>query len=422
MRVAGQLAAINIARMHPAQKGLMALGDQVYQVASAPIDQGEENLGSLSVGEYLDLNDLGTPTVLSYRGRVLKSSIPAIPGNEVESSLGACGDRAECELRLRGETYMSSTLQGIALGEGYILRTLQSVDAASGPVQAILRNVFLVASLGAVLAASLLSAVSSRSIAKPIAAVLSQLRKSEGTGLLPEFQGNLIAIKEIRELTEGFNRAALAIREGRNNLYGAYVEFVGSLANALDARDRYTAGHSRRVSELSCSVGRAMGVADDALEDIRMGALLHDIGKIGIPDSLLQNPGRLTSEEFAAIQQHPTIGRRILEGVHGFRAYLSTVELHHENWDGSGYPLGLRCDATPLGARIVHVSDAYDAMTTDRPYRRGMTHEEAIRTMRVHAGSQFDPRIVDVFITLFGASPREPVDVPARETARLVRS
>src|SRR5262249_16729086 len=102
------------------------------------------------------------------------------------------------------------------------------------------------------------------------------------------------------------------------------------------------------------------------------------------------------------IEQHPTIGRRILEGVHGFQDYLTTVELHHENWNGSGYPLGLRGDATPLSARIVHVADAYDAMTTDRPYRRGMSHAEAGRVIEENSGVQFDPNIVSVFTKLPG--------------------
>ena len=127
----------------------------------------------------------------------------------------------------------------------------------------------------------------------------------------------------------------------------------------------------------------ALGVARDDLEDIRIGALLHDIGKIGISDTLLQKTGRLTEEEFSTIRQHPEIGRRILEGVHGFAPYLGAVELHHENWDGTGYPRGLSGDATPLAARIVHVVDAYDAMTTDRqPYRRGMSHDEAFSILQ----------------------------------------
>ena len=131
-----------------------------------------------------------------------------------------------------------------------------------------------------------------------------------------------------------------------------------------------------------------------------MGALLHDIGKIGISDVVLQKPGRLTPEEEALIRQHPVIGRKILECVQGFEAYLPVVELHHENWDGSGYPRGLKGEETPRTARIVKVADAYDAMTSDRPYRRGMRHEEAIRILEKHAGTQFDVAAVQAFVTL----------------------
>jgi len=288
-----------------------------------------------------------------------------------------------------------------------VLRSLQSIDAASGPVQGILRNVFGIAGFGALLATAIVTILSSQSIVRPIRAVVEHLKKSEGTGLLPEFQAKPARIQEIRELAESFNRAASAIREARANLHRAYVEFVGSLASALDARDRYTAGHSRRVSELSWSIGRAMELAPQELDVIRIGALLHDIGKIGIGDGVLQKPGKLTNEEFALIQQHPTIGRRILEGVHGFEDYLSIVELHHENWNGTGYPWGLRGEAAPLAARIVHVADAYDAMTSDRPYRRGMSLEQAIRVLRQYAGTQFDPDIVPLFASLM-AFTQEP--------------
>jgi HD-GYP domain-containing protein (c-di-GMP phosphodiesterase class II) len=175
---------------------------------------------------------------------------------------------------------------------------------------------------------------------------------------------------------------------------------VESLASALDARDRYTAGHSRRVSGHACAIAQAMNFSARDLDEIRIGALLHDIGKIGIADSVLQNPGKLTRAEFAVIQEHPEIGRQILAGVNGFQAYLPTVELHHENWDGTGYPKGLHGADTPLPARIVHVADAYDAMTSDRPYRRGMSPEAAVRLLVDNAGTQFDRAIVEWFVDL----------------------
>ena len=382
-----------------ARQGLAMEGNRVYQIASVPIDQGDENIGELSVGERFDFSGFNTPAVLIQDGRVVDSNTPGIALPDVEAGLRECRWKAECDVRLGGVDYLSLAVEGPGkAADGYQLRSLQNVDAASGPVQSILNRVFLLASIGIVLAALICSMVSSRSIVKPITAMISHLRKSEGTGLLPEFEKELSSIREIRDLTSNFNRAAGAIREARQNLQGAYVEFVGSLAGALDARDRYTAGHSGRVSELACATAIALGLTGADLEEIRVGALLHDIGNIGISDTVLKKPGKLTNEEFALIKQHPEIGRRILEGVHGFAPYLAVVELHHENWDGTGYPRGQAGETTPLAARIVHICDAYDAMTTDRPYRRGMSHEEAISILREFAGRQFDPYVVDAFI------------------------
>jgi putative nucleotidyltransferase with HDIG domain len=400
MRADRGLAPLKMPLTRSARQGLMMQGDKVYQVASVPIDQGEENIGELSVGERFDFSGFSTPAVLIRNGRVLESNIPGVAPPKVEAALKGCRGKAECDVRLGGADYISLAVDSAGPNGGYLLRSLQNVDSASGPVQSVLNRVFPMASIGIVLVALVCSVVSSRSMAKPIAAMISHLRKSEDTGLLPEFEKELSPIREMRDLTASFNRAAGAIREARQRLQGAYVEFVGSLAGALDARDRYTAGHSGRVSDLACATALALGVTGNDLDEVRVGALLHDIGKIGISDTVLQKPGTLTNEEFALIKQHPEIGRRILEGVHGFARYLAVVELHHENWDGTGYPRGQRGEATPLAARIVHVCDAYDAMTTDRPYRRGMSHEKALSILGEFAGKQFDPHVVEVFISV----------------------
>jgi HD-GYP domain-containing protein (c-di-GMP phosphodiesterase class II) len=400
MRVGEQLVSMDTGRRPPPRRGFFTAGGLTYQVTSVAVEQGDEELGSLSVGELFDFSDFTTPAVLTRNGKVMKSSMPDITAQELEAALAHCRDRFECELRLRGQSYLSLPMDSIDFGDGYVLRSLQSVDNASKPVQSILRNVFAGAGFAALLAACALSALSSKSIVRPLATVVERLRDSARTGVLPEFGAGMSPIQEIRELTESFNHAAAVIRDAERSLHRAYIEFVGSLASALDARDRYTAGHSRRVSECACAVAEAMGATPDEIEEIRIAALLHDIGKIGISDSVLQKPGRLTEEEFALIQQHPTIGRRILEGVNGFQPYLPVVELHHENWDGSGYPLALAGENVPLPARIVHVVDAYDAMTSDRPYRPGMSHEDAVRVLENFAGTQFDPQIVAVFTGL----------------------
>lgn len=373
-----------------------------YQIASVPINQADENIGSLSVGEVFDLSEFTTPTVLFHNGRVMASSLAGIGFGDVQSALGRCAPTLECDIQLRGENYMSLPVQTDSSADGFVLRSLQNVDAAVGPVRQLLRRVFLSVAFGAALVALVFSMASAGSIVRPIAKVIERLKESERTGDLAEFPANISPVREIRALSESFNRAAASIREGRENLNDAYVDFVQSLASALDARDRYTAGHSDRVSEFSQAVARHMGLPAETVERVRTGALLHDIGKIGVADSLLQKPGKLTPAEFAIVKTHPEIGRRILAGVEGFGPFLPAVELHHENWDGTGYPYGQSGASTPIEARIIHVADAYDAMTSDRPYRPGMPREEAIAILRECAGTQFDPEIVEVLTRMLG--------------------
>jgi HD-GYP domain-containing protein (c-di-GMP phosphodiesterase class II) len=301
-----------------------------------------------------------------------------------------------------------------ALGDGFTLRTLENVDAVTKPLAAVLHNLFVFFAIASVVVAFACGMLSSRSIVRPIAAVVDQLRDSARTGVLAEFDEKISSVVEIRALVENYNSAAVAVREAREDLQDAYIEFVGSLANALDARDRYTAGHSKRVSDLAFATAAALQLKPHVVERVRIGALLHDIGKIGIADAVLQKTGRLTDEEFELIKQHPVIGRRILEGVQGLAPFIPAVELHHENWDGTGYPKGQSAHQTPVDARIIHIADAYDAMTTDRSYRRGLTHERAIEVLFEYAGTQFDPYIVPVFASL----PREMM-TPQRVAAEI---
>jgi HD-GYP domain-containing protein (c-di-GMP phosphodiesterase class II) len=416
MRVGDEFAAIDVAHSSSPQRGFFTSDGRTYQATSIPIDQGDEHIATLAVGEHFDFSKFSTPAVLSRNGKVIMSNLEGASLEEADSALKNCPARRECDIQLRGEAYLSLPMEGTSLGRGYLLRSLQSVDSASRPMQSIIRSVFLIAVIMGLTAALMLSLFSSRSIIGPISKVVARLRESQRTGMLPEFPRENGQILEIRELTDSFNQAAAAIREGQDRLQRASLEFVGSLASALDARDPYTAGHSQRVSEFACAVAAAMNITGEELERIRIGALLHDIGKIGIADSVLQKAEGLTKEEFALIKQHPTIGRRILEGVQGFEDYLPIVELHHENWDGSGYPQGLRGEAAPLCARIVHVADVYDAITSDRPYRRGMDNEQALRLIEDSAGRQLDASIVSVFVNLPEIRDRHYVPAYADET------
>jgi putative nucleotidyltransferase with HDIG domain len=393
-----QLVSLSGSLIEHGEKGLLVIGSRIIRYASVPIDEAGKNIGSLSVGQYFDFPGAAAPAVLIHNRAVVDVNIPNVSAGEVETSFRGCSGKSECDFRLGGANWISVPLRD--LGDGYTLWSLENVDEATGPVLSKLRNLFLTMACGSVLVALLCSIVASRSIVKPIAQVVSHLRNAERTGVLPDFTSDLSPTTEIRELAESYQRAAGSVRNAQENLQRAYVEFVRSLASALDARDRYTSGHSHRVSQLSSATAVAMGLDPEYIERIRVGALLHDIGKIGIDDSILQKADRLTLEEFEIVKQHTVIGRRILEGVQGLAPYIDAVELHHENWDGTGYPKGQSGEETPLDARIIHVSDAYDAMTTDRSYRRGMTREQAISQILAHAGTQFDPRIVQFFAKL----------------------
>jgi diguanylate cyclase (GGDEF)-like protein/putative nucleotidyltransferase with HDIG domain len=189
---------------------------------------------------------------------------------------------------------------------------------------------------------------------------------------------------------------------------------IGALALTLTERDRASGEHAEQVVALAGAVARRLGLDTEAIERIAAAALLHDIGKVAVPDDILNKPGPLSDEEWVVVRQHTIAGERILRAVPGLGPVARIVRHGHERFDGAGYPDGLRGDEIPLGSRIVLACDAYDAMTTTRPYRRAMAHEEAVAELTAGAGTQFDPRIVDALLEYLVA--RTPVDYAARAT------
>lgn len=177
-------------------------------------------------------------------------------------------------------------------------------------------------------------------------------------------------------------------------------DIVDALSTALDAKNSCMCGHSERVAELSLLIAKTMCLPLAEQERIHIGAHLHDIGKIGIPDAILNKPGKLTEEEFAIIRQHPEIGSTIVGKIKVFRSVADIVRHHHERFDGRGYPDGLQGNAISLGARIVAVADSFDAMTTARSYRTALSIDEAVEETGRCKGGQFDPVIVDVLKAL----------------------
>lgn len=181
----------------------------------------------------------------------------------------------------------------------------------------------------------------------------------------------------------------------------AFLDVTECLVAALEARDGYTEGHSLRVADMSVEIASALGIHGVELEDIHIAAHLHDIGKIGIPDRILYKPGKLLPEEYEEIKKHPTIGYTILSKSKSLLSIARIVLFHHERWDGGGYPNGLRGESIPQGSRIIAVADTIDAMTSDRPYRKGMSVEFTMEEVRRNAGLQFDPLIARTAYNLF---------------------
>jgi len=226
--------------------------------------------------------------------------------------------------------------------------------------------------------------------------------KEYGKNQVRVYRPDIVEIAELRRLAAGPDRAAR-------------FSAAASLARAVDARDAYTGSHSGRVAELAARIATRIGVDPEQVELTRLAASLHDLGKLAIPEEILRKPGPLTEPERIVLERHPQIGFRMLESL-GVDPVADWVLHHHERWDGSGYPDGLPGEQIPLGARIIFVADAYDAMTSERIYRRRVSSEQAVAELQRCAGSQFDPEIVDAFAAELA------VEAPARVAITAVAS
>jgi HD-GYP domain-containing protein (c-di-GMP phosphodiesterase class II) len=203
------------------------------------------------------------------------------------------------------------------------------------------------------------------------------------------------------EVFEGLARQA-AIAMERTRLYrdinGMFVDIIKALTETIEAKDPYTKGHTGRVTDVSVVIAREMGLSPDEVFKISLSALLHDIGKIGMPDAILRKPSQVTEAELRVIREHPERGERILRPLRHLRDIIAGVADHHEQYDGSGYPHGLKGDGISLAGRVIAVADTFDAMTSDRPYRQGMPAGVVVEEVRQQAGRQFDPRVVAAFL------------------------
>jgi HD-GYP domain-containing protein (c-di-GMP phosphodiesterase class II) len=196
------------------------------------------------------------------------------------------------------------------------------------------------------------------------------------------------------QLFEGMQKSNL-------ELIAAYDATIAGWSHAMDLRDKETEGHSQRVTELTLQLADIMGFSEQEKVHIRRGALLHDIGKLGVPDHILLKAGKLTEDEWASMRRHPTSAFEMLSPISYLRLALDIPYCHHEKWDGTGYPRGLKGEQIPLAARIFAVADVWDALTSDRPYRPAWTEEKTLEYIREQSGQHFDPNVVAVFLNRF---------------------
>ncbi|MGB9720119.1 MAG: HD domain-containing phosphohydrolase [bacterium] len=198
------------------------------------------------------------------------------------------------------------------------------------------------------------------------------------------------------------NQIAIAIENASlyRELDDLFLSSIRAIVEAIDAKDPYTKGHSARVVEYALLIGEGMELDKEVLKDLELSAVLHDVGKIGIPDKILSKPGLLTDEEYAYMKRHPELGAAIVEPIRKLKKLVPDILHHHEKYDGRGYPMGLKGDQIPLGARIIAIADSFDAMTSDRPYRPRRETSVALQEIKDNRGTQFDPAVADVFLKL----------------------
>lgn len=209
--------------------------------------------------------------------------------------------------------------------------------------------------------------------------------------------------EDLRLLQTLGHQVAIAIENSKlyTELKQSFYDTVEALAEAIEKKDRYTGGHTKRVVLYSMCIAKYLDLTPEELERVRLGALLHDVGKIGIEDKILKKDAPLDNEEWKVMQTHPEQGFDIMSRVDGLRDVVAGMRYHHERWDGKGYPLGLKGEEIPLIARVIAVADAYDAMVSTRPYRKGLDSKIAYDEIVKHRGTQFDPRVVDAFIQAY---------------------
>ncbi len=395
-------------------------GDYFY--VSGPIyDTGGKFAGVVLVGENMTnlvrklRRDIGPQvTIYTTSGQPIASTFTPPLALTASQVLGTVSNQSESSLRRDGDAQRSLTYADIDYGEilgPWVLRSHQELGLIG---TAIPKNLLLQTSAAIRIQLAVMVGlglfvvlICGRMVANWITSpLLGLVRASKEVA-----NGNLaVQVQpqyndEVAVLTENFNRMISNLQQSRDDLLKAYNSTLEGWSRAADIRDNETEQHMERVTQLTLRLARLMGFNnEEELTNLYRGALLHDIGKLGIPDAILRKPGKLTEEEFDQIRKHPAIAYQLLSPIKYLRGALDIPYCHHEKWDGSGYPRGLKGEQIPLAARMFAVVDVWDAMTIDRVYRRALPDEVALRYIRENRGKHFDPQVVDTFLSMISGN------------------
>lgn len=409
--------------------GAINLPSGLVRVTAVPLLAGGRPLGKLYLGNRIDqlyavemASYAQTRTAIAFDGRVLESTIAREHWDDVAPVFVEGHDSGKVSIGNDDHAYRKLLQIGRASFYAF-----ESIDLAARAQMPDAYRALAYIGLGAMALAAIASFWLARTLTRPIDDLSRAMAKMGTTREQPTKLTPTGSSLELDSLIGTFNELIESVTHAEDETRAAYLGAIRALATALDARDPYTAGHSERVSALSVSIGRNMKLPPEDLEVLRLGALLHDIGKIGISDAVLRKAGPLSAEEFEIIKLHPTLGARILKSVRFLQPHLPIVELHHERPDGKGYPHGLRGEEVPLAARIVHVADAYDAITSARAYRPGRQSSDAVAEIWRFRGTEFDSEVAEALVAVLpnirlDEVTREPISIPGQAKPAVVVS
>jgi len=388
-------------------EGLAYLGSSRLLYTIGPVIDADGYLtGAVLVGETLD-QILG---LVQERARVhlslyttegtglgatrqLEFPIPALTSNERGEVVGQSGilsKRVVASGHQGAIFYVPWVLRFEAVGYAALIVPADPVVGAQGLVILVL----LIVSIAALLLTLLVASIVTRSITRPMQELIKATTEV-GAGNL-EYRAVIESADEIGHLATSFNQMTSVLKERTHRLETLTDETLVTLAATIDARDQYTHGHSMRVSIYADALAAGFGYGQVERDVMKRGCMVHDVGKIGVPDSILRKAGPLDAKELSEMRQHPVVGHRLVSGLPWDRMVLDIVLHHHERWDGDGYPAGLAGEAIPRAARIVAIADTLDAMTSRRPYRPAHSFRRAADEIVAQAGMQFDPELVAV--------------------------